>query len=163
VEDRDEPVGPGEAVTEGADAPAGRPRLPVLRIALVVVAVAVVAFLLLRSGKSGDAARAAAAKSKAAPAIPVVGADPTEGDLPVSLAGLGTVTPLSTVTVRSRVDGQLVSVAFKEGQVVSVGERLAEIDPRPFQVQLTQAQGQLAKDQAALKNAKLDFDRFKTL
>jgi multidrug efflux system membrane fusion protein len=81
----------------------------------------------------------------------------------VFLTGLGTVTPLATVTVRSRVDGQLLRVDFKEGQLVKEGEVLAEIDPRPFQVQLTQAEGQLAKDQAALNNARLDLNRFKDL
>lgn len=129
-------------------------------IGIVVLAAAV---LWLRSGKGGDAAGAAAAKGKAAAAVPVVVAEATTGDFPVYLAGLGTVTPLSTVTVRSRVDGQLVRVAFREGEIVQEGALLAEIDPRPFQVQLTQAEGQLAKDQAALKNAQLDYERFKNL
>jgi multidrug efflux system membrane fusion protein len=73
------------------------------------------------------------------------------------------VTPLRTVTVRSRVDGELVRLLFREGQLVKEGELLAEIDPRAFQVQLEQAEGQLAKDRALLENAKLDLQRYQTL
>lgn len=84
-------------------------------------------------------------------------------NLNVYLNALGTITPLRTVTVRSRVDGQLLCATFTEGQLVKEGELLAEIDPRPFQVQLMQAQGQLAKDQALLANARVDLERYKTL
>ena len=86
-----------------------------------------------------------------------------QGDFPVYLSGLGTVTALRTVTVRSRVDGELVRVAFKEGSVVQEGDLLAEIDPRAFQVKLMQAEGQLFRDQALLKNAQADLARYKTL
>lgn len=84
-------------------------------------------------------------------------------DFEVWLTGLGTVTPLYTVTIKSRVDGEIMSVHFKEGQMVNKGDLLIEIDPRPYQVQLEQAQGQLAHDQAFLKNATLDLSRYKTL
>jgi multidrug efflux system membrane fusion protein len=83
--------------------------------------------------------------------------------VPVYLTGLGNVSAFYTVTVRSRVDGQLMSVGFKEGDYVKQGQVLAEIDPRPYQVQLEQAEGTLARDSALLANAKIDLDRYKTL
>ncbi len=95
--------------------------------------------------------------------VPVVVAPAQRGDLPVYFNGLGTVTAFNTVTVHSRVDGQLLSVAFREGQYVHEGDLLALIDPRPFQVQLEQAQGQLAKDQAQRKDAEANLERFKLL
>jgi membrane fusion protein, multidrug efflux system len=95
--------------------------------------------------------------------VPVVVSSAQRGDLPVYFNGIGTVTAFNTVTVRSRVDGQLINVAFKEGQFVHEGELLAQIDPRPFQVQLEQAQGQLAKDEAQRKDAEVNLERFKLL
>ncbi|WP_027148695.1 MdtA/MuxA family multidrug efflux RND transporter periplasmic adaptor subunit [Methylobacter tundripaludum] len=86
-----------------------------------------------------------------------------KADFPVYLSGLGTVTALRTVTVRPRVDGELVRVVFSEGQMVKEGDLLAEIDPRPFQVQLQQVEGQLMRDEALLKNAQIDHDRYQTL
>jgi multidrug efflux system membrane fusion protein len=114
------------------------------------------------------AAPGAAAKGKGGSGaggfvVPVVVSTAQRGDLPVYFNGLGTVTAFNTVTVRSRVDGQLVSVAFKEGQFVHQGDLLAQIDPRPFQVQLEQAVGQLAKDQAQRKDAEVNFERYKLL
>lgn len=91
--------------------------------------------------------------------IPVVAEAAVRGDMPVFLQGLGTVTAFNTVTVKSRVDGQLIGVNFKEGQFVHKGDVLAEIDPRPFQVALDQAQGNLKKDQAALKDAQVNYVR----
>ena len=94
---------------------------------------------------------------------PVTVAKPHKANVPVYLNGLGNVTAFYTVTVRSRVDGQLMSIAFKEGETVKQGQLLAEIDPRPFEVQLQQAQGTLARDTATLTNAKLDLERYTQL
>lgn len=96
-------------------------------------------------------------------AVPVVATAARRTDLPIYLTGLGTVTAYNTVTIRSRVDGELQRVAFTEGQIVHQGDLLAEIDPRPFQAQLAQAEGQLAKDQAQLENAKVDLGRYQAL
>ena len=106
---------------------------------------------------------AAAARAPASPRIPVVAAAVRTRDVGVYLSGLGSVTPLNMVTVRSRVDGELIAVHFQEGQIVRSGDLLAEIDPRPFQAQLTQFEGQLERDQALLDNARLDLKRFQVL
>jgi len=95
--------------------------------------------------------------------VPVVTATATRGDLPVFFNGLGNVTAFNTVTVRSRVDGQIVKINFVEGQYVKEGDSLIEIDARPYQVQKEQAEGQLAKDQAQLHDAQIDYERYKLL
>ena len=95
--------------------------------------------------------------------VPVVAVRATKGNIGVYFTGLGNVTPIYTVTVKSRVDGQLMNVYFKEGDLVREGAPLAEIDPRPYQVALTQAEGALLKDQALLNNARTDLKRYQTL
>jgi multidrug efflux system membrane fusion protein len=128
-------------------------------------AAALVAVLLVaRSGKEKAGAGAGkSGKGAAARTVPVMAAAARTGDVGVYLTGLGTATALNTVTVRSRVDGQLINVAFREGQFVREGDPLAQIDPRPFQVQLIQAEGQMARDEAALKNANTDLERYRVL
>jgi membrane fusion protein, multidrug efflux system len=95
--------------------------------------------------------------------IPVTVAPVKKADFPVYLNGLGTVQPFSTVTVRSRVDGQIIKVLFKQGRMVKEGDTLVEIDPRPYQAALDQAQAKKAQDEANRKNAKLNLERSLTL
>jgi multidrug efflux system membrane fusion protein len=86
-----------------------------------------------------------------------------KGDIRIYDSGLGAVTPIYTVTVKSRVDGELMKVSFKEGELAHKGDTLVEIDTRPYQVALEQAEGQMARDQAMLQNARVDLDRYKIL
>jgi membrane fusion protein, multidrug efflux system len=115
------------------------------------------------AGAGGKGPGGAAMGAPGSFVVPVVVATATKGDLPVFLNGLGNVTAFNTVTVRSRVDGQIVKINFTEGQYVKEGDSLVEIDPRPYQVQLEQAEGQLAKDQAQLKDVQVDYERFTLL
>ncbi len=135
---------------------------------LLILAAAALAFYIFWPKKSGTAADtgtsgAAAGRKKGGGAIPVVAAKARKGSIPVYDNGLGAVTPIYTVTVKSVVSGQLMSILYKEGDIVKKGDPLIEIDPRPFQVQLTQAEGQLVRDQALLENARIDLKRYQTL
>jgi multidrug efflux system membrane fusion protein len=126
-----------------------------LVIGLLVIGV--VALVWHRSAKT----RSAKAKAKAAPPpVQIATAVARQGEIGIYVTALGTVTPVYTVMVRSRVDGQLMKVNYTEGQMLHEGDSIAEIDPRPFQAQLTQAEGQLARDKALLENANLDLDRY---
>ena len=129
---------------------------------VVGLGVAALAVYVLATRGASSGAAAGSSKGAARP-VPVIAAPARTGDVGVYLNGLGTATALNTVTVRSRVDGELVQVAFHEGQLVHEGDVLAQIDPRPFQVQLIQAEGQLAKDEAALKNALADLERYRVM
>lgn len=104
-----------------------------------------------------------AAQGQQAGPQPVRAARVSRGDIRISLSALGTVTPLATVTVRTQINGQLVQVAFREGQMVNKGDFLAQVDPRPYQNALEQTQGQLAKDQALLSQAQADLARYRPL
>ncbi len=133
-----------------------RPILWLLLIAaLVLAAVLVARHLHQQPSRTGRAVSGAP--------VPVGTATVQKGDMPVTLSGLGTVTPLATVTVKTQINGYLMSVAFQEGQRVKKGDFLAQIDPRPYQVALEQAEGQLGKDQALLNNARVDLQRYNTL
>ena len=116
-----------------------------------------------RAGPAAGPGGAAWAGRGGPGAVPVTAEAARKADLNVRIVALGTVTPVSTVTVRSRVDGELQKLFIEEGKTVAAGTPLAEIDPRPFEVQKMQAEAQLAKDSALLENARVDLKRFQTL
>ena len=96
-------------------------------------------------------------------AIPVGIATAAKGDIPVVIKALGTVVPLATVNVKTQLTGQLIQVEFTEGQMVKQGDLLAVVDPRPYDVALQQTQGQMQRDEALLKNAQIDLERYRKL
>ncbi len=134
---------------------------------LLVAAVLVGGFFLWRSTRKPPTANAAGrrgnADGNAAQGVPVIVAAAQRRDLPIYLDGLGSVEAFYTVTLKSRVDGEMMEVRFKEGQDVHKGDLLAIIDPRPYQVALAQAEANLAKDKAQLADAKLNADRYTQL
>ncbi len=129
-----------------------------LAASIVVIALGIiVARGILHRADAADKAPAAP------PGIPVVTATVAKEDVPILLTGIGTVQAAQSVTVKVRVDGQLVKVAFTEGQDVKEGALLAQIDPAPYQAMLDGAVAQKAKDEATLANARKDLERYKTL
>jgi multidrug efflux system membrane fusion protein len=130
---------------------------------VVAGAVALVALgLLVRRSLAPPPAAPGAAAAAARP-VPVVVAPVARRDVPVVLEGLGNVVAFRTVTVRPQVDGRLDQVLFREGQAVAAGQVLAQIDPRPFKIQLAQAEGALARDRAQLETARRDLERYRAL
>ena len=147
------------AVPVRAPAPVARRWRPWQKWLLAVAALLVVGYAVIVRPLTRSAGPARAG----AMAVPVTAETARKADLNVRIVALGTVTPVNTVTVRSLVDGQLQKIFFTEGQQVEAGAPLAEIDPRPFEVQKEQAEALLARDRALLDNARLDLERFRTL
>ena len=141
--------------------PPPRKRHPILWAVATVVILIIVVIVARRpaakvASQTGRGGRMGVGNGPLSVATAVV----RKGDIGVYVNALGVVTPVYTVQVKSRVDGQLMTVNYKEGQMVKEGELLVEIDPRPYQAQVTQAEGQLARDKALLENARVDLDRY---
>jgi membrane fusion protein, multidrug efflux system len=163
-ETRSETIHPRPAALPPGQAPlSDRPprRFHLIRWLLILLVVLLIAWLGWRFFGPGSGAKHAKNASDAAQPVGVAKAD--TGDMKVVLTGLGTVTPMATVTVQTQINGQLMSVGYTEGQLVKQGDFLAQVDPRPYQVALAQAQGTLAHDSALLAQAKSDLARFTIL
>ncbi|QBQ97303.1 MdtA/MuxA family multidrug efflux RND transporter periplasmic adaptor subunit [Paraburkholderia pallida] len=169
---RDTPPASSRPPSGGPAPRKGRGKLIALAIVLIVAAIALLRWQPWSKDPSGAAGPAAASGGRArhgGPGAmanmpqPVSAATARSGDMPIVITALGTVTPLADVTVRTQLSGTLQSVNFEEGQMVKKGDVLAQIDPRPYQISLANAEGQLARDQALLATARLDLKRYQTL
>ncbi len=146
------------------EAPQPRRRSPIGRIAVIVVLVAAALVVWQKFEKSGAPPSESVKSARSEGATQTVRVAPVAlGDMPITLDALGTVTPFETVTIRTQIAGTLMELGFTEGQMVKKGDFLAQIDPRPYQAALAQAQGQLAKDQALLAQAETNLERYEAL
>lgn len=149
---------PNESHSKGGGA-----ALRILIYILLLAAVAVVGWIIYRNHQKAAVAKAKAAMALAGRPVPVQVIEASLRPMPIYVTALGTVTPYMSVTVKARVSGQLLPVKFTEGQFVRQGERILEIDPKPYEAALAQAKGTLAHDQALLNNAKVEYARYKAL
>jgi membrane fusion protein, multidrug efflux system len=167
MDERVDPRGTSDSDAQVSRAPhdTGRPsRLGRMVFVLVLIAAAGLAFRFWPHGQPAPSgAPPAGGRGTQGPPQLVGFATVDKGDVRVILNELGTVTSLGTVTVKTQIAGQFVEIGFKEGQTVSKGDFLAQVDPRPYQVALQQAQGQLARDQGLLDQAQVDLARYQTL
>ena len=134
-------------------------RRPSRRAMITIAAAVVLVVVIVLIVRHGQALEAQSERGRNGP-MAVATASATTGDIDIRLPALGTVTPLATVTVKTQISGQLQQIGFKEGQLVKRGDFLAQIDPRPYQAALEQAQGNLHRDQAMLANARVDLQRY---
>ena len=151
-----------DEVVENAPQPVSRRRRVVVVVVVIIVLLLVVVGVLSRRNKSDAPPGAKGGRGGGGP-VPVATATVQQQDVPIYLRGLGNVTAYYTVNVRTRIDGQLQAINFREGQTVRAGQELALIDPRPFETALMQAQAKQFQDQATLENGRRDLERFAPL
>jgi membrane fusion protein, multidrug efflux system len=149
-------------LTAAAARPEWRQKLLTRRVLVIAAVLLVLAVLAWALTPRGTRAPSGGRFGTSGP-MPVVAAKIGTGNMPITLMGLGAVTPLATVTVQSQISGQIMKIFFKEGDTVKAGDPLILIDPRPYQVALEQAQGALERDKALLANARVDLQRYQTL
>src|ERR1700689_1990809 len=159
------PTPPKPQTPKKEEKPVARRRRWWIYVAIVILLLLGVFFWSRMHSGSSTAQKAGTKSGKggAPAATPVVAVQAVKGNIGVYVTGLGAITPIYTVTVKSRVDGQLMSVHFKEGDLVNQGDPLIEIDPRPYTAVVEQIDGQLTRDQALLANSRIDLARYETL